>query len=565
MLGPDRASTTPPGASPREAALLAGVLAVAAGLRLAFSESISGNDDLSVANCALDALDAGWPPRVPTAHYCARFGLVGPMALVFGLAGTGAAQASVLPALASLAGLLLAWGLGRRLFGPAEGLAAAAALALFPMDIEFAGLAFPDAPQGALMAGAVLCLLRAADPARPARGRAALGLAALAGALWAWAYYVKVDAGLLVLVLGLAWALGLARFAHVAVAGAVALALVAAEWAAYAAALGEPLLRLRFESAAANEVLAPGRDYRNALTYPKAMFALPYQAGVMYWAWAAALAAAALARSRPALFLAGWTGLWMLWLALGADPTSGFRLKPQIPRYLMSFAVPTAVLSGWLAVRLWRSTRRRALARPAAVALAAGAAASAAVFAPFNLLSYEGARATRVAAEAAARRGWVPLCPDVQSRSIVRFLSHGRPGAAGEPCVVQRHDFLRGETTFAPPAALPAYLLLNESFARRLQDRSLVRPVDPRGFPGAAPTEVLRVDNPMPSASYAALRLLAAAASAVPLRSVRDGIAATAAEVLRDADARVWRLDPVPPPAGVARREAAEAAVGSGG
>lgn len=504
---------------------LPAILVAAALLRLVFSVSISGNDDLSVAACALTLLDDGF--AVPTGHYCARFGLILPMAAIFGVAGTGAAQISILPAIASMGGIVLAGWFGTRLFGRLAGLAAATALALFPMDIAHAGLAFPDATQGTLLAAALACLLHAGDRDR-------VGWAALAGALWAWAYYVKLDAFFLGAVIVLAWGLGYVRFRHMVIAGLVALALVGIELAAYGMATGDPLWRMKLERIAANEILAEGRDYRDWFTYPKAMFVIPYETGVFFYAWVAAIGAAIWTRSRPALLLAGWSLVWMAWLALGSDPASGFRLKPQLSRYLLSFVVPVAVLAGWVWMLVWRRTRA------AGVAAAATAVGCAAMFTPINQLSFEAVQATRIAVREADRNGWFPLCPDVQSRSIVNFLLWRDPRVA-EPCTVQLHDFLKGETVFTPPATTPSYLLVNEGFARRLEDRNLVRPLRPDRF-ALRESLLLEVRNPMPAVSYGALHLLSAGAALGPA-ALRDRIHATRDNVLSQPDARIWRLD----------------------
>lgn len=500
------------------------IVLLAALVRLVFLNSLSGNDDLSVAGCALDLLERGF--HLTDSAYCLRYGITLPLAAVFGVAGTGAAQISVVPALASLTGIFLAWRLGRLLFDRWVGLAAAAALAVFPLDIEFAGLAFPDVLQGTLMSGAVLCALLA-------RSRGDLWAVA-AGALWAWAYYVKLDAFFLGFVLLLAALLGFITFRHLVITGAVSLLLVGVELATYAMLLGRPLLNLELNSAVSNEVLAPGFDYRSFFIYPKAMFLTPYGTGLHFFVLLGALFVAAWKRSRPALFLAGWVLIWMVWLMFGVNPLGGFTGKAQLSRYLLSFAVPLSVLCGWVLVLLWRRSRLLG------AGLAGASLALMVLFGAFNQLSYESAKATRVALETAVRNGWFPLYPDSHSMGIVKFLLHGRPGAA-DIHRVQTHDYLRGETTFYPIQGPQAYLLINEARSRDQQRSKSVRPIDPASF-GLKPTEVLSVDNPMSDYNYAALRLLVGAASLLPDRLAK-GINATAIETLRPADARIWRLD----------------------
>jgi Dolichyl-phosphate-mannose-protein mannosyltransferase len=512
----------------RQLTWLLAALALWAGLRLAFGTSISGNDDISIATCALNMLQKGW--QVPATHYCGRFGLILPIAAIFGMFGTGAAQLSVLPAIASFASVLLAWRLGSLLMSPTAGIAAAFAFAVFPMDVEMAGLLFPDLIQGALLAGSILCLLQGRD-----RG---WGWPVAAGLLWGWAYYVKVDAAILVFVIGLLWLLGFISLRAAIIAGLTAFAAVGIELLAYGVLIGDPIYRLHLESIAANEVLAAGRDYRQLLTYPKAMFLVPYEAGLFFYVWLLGLGFAVLTRHRGALFVAGWSLIWLLWLMFGADPFSGFRLKAQLTRYLLSMVVPVAVLVGWTWTVLWERVRVLAWAMPAAML------AAVALFAPFNRLSFEGPAATYRALTTAMENRWYPLCADLQSMVMLRVLLYGKPEAA-ELCVVQEHDFLKGQTTFRAPNRLPAYFLLNDVYARRLQDRNLVQPIDPARF-GSEAKLVWQVDNPLPGSSYAALEILRRASALVPVPGLRQGIANTAAEIGRTGDAKIWRVDGTP-------------------
>lgn len=510
------------------------ILLAAAIIRLAFSPSLSGNDDISVAGCALSLLDAGL--TLPLGHYCARFGLTLPLAAIFALGGTGTIQISLIPALASLSGILLAWRIGTFLLGQTAGLASAAMLALFPMDIEFAGLAFPDALQGALLAGAMLSIL----VAKRKDGAQGWVLAIFSGLLWAWAYYVKLDAFIFGGILLVAALLRQVRWAHVIIAGATALLFVGIEVASYAFLTGDPLHRIHLESIAANEVLSQGQDYRALLSYPKAMFILPYEAGLHYYFLLLGIAFAFWKRSRSALLLVSWCLLWQLWLTFGADPFSGFRLKPQLSRYLLSWAIPMAVLGGWAVTLLW------ARARSLGTLAAAGVLACTAIFAPFNQLSYEAAQATRAALRTAQDQGWFPLYTDVQSFGMATFLLRGRPEAP-QLHRAQFHNFLRGVTRFETLPRERAWLLVNENYARRLEARNLVRPIDPASF-GLTPTPVLDVNNPMYPMSYWAMHVLvtlarAGAALHVLPSSIHAHLEETVVQVLRGRDVRIWRLD----------------------
>lgn len=517
-----------PAVALRTAWLLLAIVLAGLALRVAFAPELAGSDDISLANSAPDVLDKGI--RVPPWpwHYYARFGLTIPLAAVFRVAGVGVPQLDVVPMLVSAAGMVLAWRLGRLLFDDAVGLAAAAALALFPMDIEFATILCVDTAQDALLAAAALCALLARQ-----RGAA---WAVLSGAFWAWAYYVKVDAAFLALVLLLATAMGYVRVQHLIIAGLVALALVGVELVTYGVLTGHPFLHLELEHAAANEALAPGHDYRNWFTYPRAMFVVPYETGLHFYVLVATLLLAAVTRSRPALLLAGWVAIWMAWLTFGLDPLGGaLRLKPQLPRYLMSFSAPMSILVGWFGMSLWRRSRLLG------AGLAVAGVALAALLTPLNQLNFEGGFATRAALAKAVRERWLPLYPDEQSVGMVDFLVHGT-ALASQVHLAQHHDYLAGVTRFDPIPDHRAYLLINQDFARREAQISMVQPMDPARF-GMQATKVAQVDNPLPAIDYAVMRLLARAADVLPA-PLRDHIRRTTVEVLRPDDAEVYRLDP---------------------
>lgn len=522
-------STLPSAATAARPWSVALVLLLALLLRVFFAAGISGNDDLSVANSAIGILDHGI--ALPGGHYAARFGLTLPLAAIFRIAGVGVPQLVVLPLAISLAGVWLAWWLGSRLFDPLAGLIAAQVLAFYPLDVEFSGLFFPDLIQGVAMAGAAACALEFGGQRR---GPAS---AVAAGALWAYAYYVKIDAAVLVFVLLLAFGLGYLRFSRLVLAGLTALVLVGVELVAYGVLTGDPLYHMALERRAANEVLAAGMDYRQLFTYPKAMFLTVYETGAHFYLLLIALVLVVARRERPALLLAGWVLFFFLWLLFGVDPFGAtVRLKPQIPRYMLDFAVPMAVLIGWaFAV----AVRRLPVWIPGIVGV--GAALVAVVFMAFNGLSYQPAAATRLAVDEAVRQNWFPLYTDVQSMAIAVFMLHDSPHLS-ELHQIQMHDFLTGKTTFGTIAEPRAWLLDNAAFERRLAKRNLVTPIDPAQF-GMTVKKVFTVDRPLPDADYSILRGLVAVSDLVPVPGLRSHIHETADDLLLPGVANVYLLE----------------------
>jgi hypothetical protein len=504
---------------------LPAILAAAFLLRLVFAVGISGNDDMSVAAAAMKVLDHGL--HVPVGHYEARLGLVLPLAGLFALGGVNVGMLLIVPMAASLLGISLACWIGTIVFDRATGLLAACVLAIYPMDVEYAGLYFPDLIQGALMGAAILLLLR--------RG-AGWGHAFAAGLVWGLAYYVKEDTVFLGAVLLLGAVLRYIAWPRMILAGAVALGFVGLEVLVYGIAAGQPFLHANLVRRANDEVLAANMDYRDIWTYPKAMFLAPHETGAMFFVAVAGLVLALRERSRAVLMIIGWCLVFYAWLSIGFDPFSlTFRLKPQLPRYLQDFSIPLAILVGWTALHLWRRLPQRLFGA------AAGAFCCLALLCiVFNALNYQAPRATRRALAEAAAQSWFPLYTDVQSLSIAAFLLHDTPHASAVHAA-QTHDFLTGSTSFATIGETPAFLLINEAFAARLRQRNLVKPIDPASF-GFKATQAAMVGAGTPVGGRALLWAFDEAAKWTPAPlATRSSALVTDAE--DPAMVRIYRLD----------------------
>lgn len=510
---------------------LACLVAAAMAFRVCFAAGLSGNDDLAISGEATRLIEQGF--TFPTYHYAARWGLILPLAGVYGVFGVGVWQLVALPLLASAAGMLLAYGLGRRFFDARVGLFAAFALAVYPMDIEFSGLFFPDLPAGTLLAASFYCATTRRG------GRTRVAYAVLAGLLWAWAYYVKVDAFFFGFVLLLAAAMGYLAWRDLVLVGAVAAAAVGCELVSYGVLTGDPLHRVHLESAAANEVLAADRNYRQFFIYPKAMFLAVYETGLHFYLLVAAAVFAIARRSKPALFFLGWVGVFHLWLTLGGDPFGGgYVLKPQLPRYLLVYAVPMAVAIGWLLARL--ATAAAPVTRRVTALGCAALCGAAVLFTQLNLFAYEPAAATRIGVETALHTELFPLYTDPQSINIVRFMLAGRPELARAK-LAQEHNFLTGKTVLKPIEEDAAYLLLNHRFIRRLAERNLVTPLEPGQF-GARVEVVARVGEASSSLSGAVLHGVVALARLVPVAAVRERVARAAQELTAGDRATLYKL-----------------------
>ncbi len=502
------------------------ILAFALALRLVFAVGISGNDDMSVASAAIKVLDHGL--HVPAGHYEARLGLVLPLVGLFAAFGVNVFALLIVPMAASLLGIFLAFKIGQALFDIRVGLIAACVLAVYPMDVEYAGLYFPDLIQGCLMALAFLLLNR--------RAHGGMIEAVAAGLVWGFSYYVKEDAVFLGPVLLLAAVLGYVAWPRMILAGLVALGCVGVELVAYGLATGHPFLHADLVRRANDEVLAANMDYRDIWTYPKAMFFNPHETGLTFYVALLGLVFAARRPSRPLVMVIGWCAVFYLWLSFGFDPFSmSFRLKPQLSRYLQDFSVPLSILVGWTLAQIWHRAPR--------FASFAGAAASlglALLCFIFNALGYQAPRATRYALHEAVTRDWFPLYTDVQSISIADFVLHDSAHRQ-DVHPAQTHDFLTGQTSFAAIEAANAFLLINEGFAARLQQRNLVKPIDPSAF-GMQATQIAEIGGLQSPGGGMLLAVLGVVAAAAPTPASRK-IEAIIADAENPAMVRMYRLN----------------------
>ncbi|MCA9051411.1 MAG: glycosyltransferase family 39 protein, partial [Planctomycetaceae bacterium] len=190
-----------PGSSDR--GVLAAILLLGLGLRLFYFVGISGHDDISYFNHALEVLNGTFSTElVPDGSFPFRFrvGLIFSTALMFRLFGVSEYTAAILPVLNSLGLVVLAWWGGRRITRTTGTLAAFLA-ATFPLDVVQATSLWPT-PFAAFFTGlSVLLWLSAEDRCFPGTGiRNGLHWMHFASGLsLGTAYLFRIEAGLFVL------------------------------------------------------------------------------------------------------------------------------------------------------------------------------------------------------------------------------------------------------------------------------------------------------------------------------------------------------------------------------
>lgn len=145
---------------------LLGILAIALLVRVACFQGMVGlYDDVGYAEFAHQMATGTYEPPPPTNYgtFGLRWGIVAPTALAYRLFGINDVSIALYPLLCSLAGIVLLYLFGRRLFDERTGLLAALLLAFFPLDIQYATRLWPDLPFSLLGWTAVYLFLRV-DP-----------------------------------------------------------------------------------------------------------------------------------------------------------------------------------------------------------------------------------------------------------------------------------------------------------------------------------------------------------------------------------------------------------------
>lgn len=128
-------------------------------LRLVFFSGADHSDSLLYYTYASEINDGTFKPT-PN-HFSSRIGLIYPQALIYRFFGINDFTSNVLSLAVSLAGIVLIFYLGKKLFNEKTGLLAALLLSFFPLDAIFATRLLPDFPSAFFMALAVFLFLNA--------------------------------------------------------------------------------------------------------------------------------------------------------------------------------------------------------------------------------------------------------------------------------------------------------------------------------------------------------------------------------------------------------------------
>jgi 4-amino-4-deoxy-L-arabinose transferase-like glycosyltransferase len=262
----------------------------------------------------------------------------------------------------ALVGLLAAYGLGRAAAGRTGGLAAAAVLAVAPPFPEFAARVYADLPALVL----ALLALCAVAYGRRMPGRAGAALAALAGALAAYAVDVKLSALTVAAPLAAFLAIGPERLRRLGLAAAGAVAVGIVELLASRDRLdgiwrGAVTYHEDARHVSGRPGLADNLERVAEFLDPRTPFA---------WLVAAAALAAVVRRGRPLSL-----PVWPLWLWTGVAAVFLVWHRPLHDNHMILLVIALAIPAGIeLAAAGRRLPPRAALVAGSAVVLALAAA-----------------------------------------------------------------------------------------------------------------------------------------------------------------------------------------------
>ncbi len=502
--------------------LLAAILTVFAAVRFGLFAGISGADDVSIASLSLDLLSNG--PSLPFSHYSGRVGLIYPQALVFALFGVGEWQMAVIPFLSSLAGVLLAYLIGKHYAQEQVGLLAAFLLGIFPLDAYFSSVLMPDLPLGATMALAFYLLIKSERSQH-------LSLAVLAGLAWGWAYLIKVEAFFFVFVVAALWVTRQLSSRTLFVCAISVGAVVFIEHVIYYLVSGDMLLRLHLIAGTSGGKMVAEYNATQLWVFPKAWFLTPYYFGLHYYFLFLALLWLPLHKRHDTLPIVVWAAVFLLWLQFGGNPFSAsYSAKSHLDRYCNMLNVPMAVLIAMTIYDL--GERYGAQLQRIMVTLIT---LTAVLFIPFNQLSSERQAATKALLDIVQEQQLYPLHLDRTSWALAQIYLYDA-AQKGELHNLQPHNFSTGETNSPDPIDIDGYVLINRGFVDYGYNRYRVRKIESSQFTDQFETYLVS-SNPMNISSYWSAEFLEAMSSLIPISTVRMKIQETARGLLDGNDA----------------------------
>ena len=338
--------TPEPNRSGGDAAWLAAALFLALALRAFFFSALTGYDEFAYARIAGDIADGSFRFRDASGYYGFRYLVTFPAALFHKLSGRTPYAAAAWPLLCSLGNIVLAFLLGRELFGRRAGILAAFFQAFLPISVIYGTMLYPDEILVFWTGLSALFFLKGSKI--PGHWGGA-GLFALSGLFAGLGWHTRLNSAVMLLVYG-AWILRSGpRQAHLALAGGFLAALLP-DWAAGAALAGDPFFSLRSQLAklSADFSIAP----RGHSIYLRGLLGLDLYGlalfGFYFYFSAAAAAAAVYRKEIGRIWLPlSWFAIVLAYLEFGPTSLSPYQPVHKELRFLSMAFFPVILTAAW--------------------------------------------------------------------------------------------------------------------------------------------------------------------------------------------------------------------------
>jgi len=329
-----------------DAAWVAAAVFLALALRAVFFSALTGYDEFAYARIAGDIADGMFRFRDVSGYYGFRYLVIFPAALFYKLLGQSPYSAAAWPLFCSLGNTVLAYFLGREIFGRRAGVLAAFFQAFLPISVIYGTMLYPDEILVFWTGLSALFFLKGSK----IDGRwGGAGFFALSGLLAGLGWHTRLNSAVMLLVYS-AWMLryGLRR-AHLAVACGFLAALIP-DWAVGAALAGDPFFSLRSQLAklSADFKIAP----RGHVIYLRGLLGFDLYGlalfGFYFYFFSAAAAAAALKKEIGRLWLPlSWFVIVFAYLEFGPTSFSPYQPVHKELRFLSMAFFPVILTAAY--------------------------------------------------------------------------------------------------------------------------------------------------------------------------------------------------------------------------
>ncbi|MCE5251539.1 glycosyltransferase family 39 protein [bacterium] len=339
------------------------ILVINALLKWRFFAGLTQADDFSYGVYAYTMFRDIWPWNTDMDFRMLRLGLMFPVSIVFRILPPGEFAAVLFPMMASLGTVVLAYLIGKRLYGPNAGIIGAFVLATFPGDVLYGTMLLPDIVVPFYLGAAVLAFLYTDT----VKGYKSYLLYALTG-FFIFLAFITRENSYYFLLFFLPFAFSAGRWKRgLYLVGAGFVLPVLALYGIYYLKTGDFLFNVHLATTARDSQIASGyipKNSDNMLTqfyymFPAAMgkvleggrrmyssstFGLTFYFGlpcVLY-----TLVKAIIKRDRKGLLIPWWFLLVYLFLEFGTLSFSHYQVMKKLPRFLLTLTPAMALCYG---------------------------------------------------------------------------------------------------------------------------------------------------------------------------------------------------------------------------